>query len=268
MSWTIERMQCRILNREAKKHPPPLHSHPKYTIPFSISRRFESPLKIHWKTLFESLHSDFWRITTVSRIMEYSNALKLHSIAYRVIPVTEDENRFETCLRHRQTLAILATHVEDSRYIAEKAAGNVARRLSRVQDSFMRGNMYPVCHVALVSKSWWWARRVTLSLLSFPPEKSVPVDTLFTRYSKKYNAWMDLSWKKNEIKYGIMVRVMRIFLHIHISFGHEFIWTIDFGKIKLIKKWSLKIILLLWYTLVRGSRQVLKFLIWIDITMA
>lgn len=86
--------------------------------------------------------------------MEYSNALKLHSIAYRVIPVTEDENRFETCLRHRQTLAILATHVEDSRYIAEKAAGNVARRLSRVQDSFMRGNMYPVCHVALVSKSW------------------------------------------------------------------------------------------------------------------
>lgn len=158
--------------------------------------------------------------------------------------------------------------VEDSRYIAEKAAGNVARRLSRVQDSFMRGNMYPVCHVALVSKSWWWARRVTLSLLSFPPEKSVPVDTLCTRYSKKYNAWMDLSWKKNEIKYGIMVRVMRIFLHIHISFGHEFIWTIDFGKIKLIKKWSLKIILLLWYTLVRGSRQVLKFLIWIDITMA
>lgn len=130
------------------------------------------------------------------------------------------------------------------------------------------GNMYPVCHVALVSKSWWWARRVTLSLLSFPPEKSVPVDTLCTRYSKKYNAWMDLSWKKNEIKYGIMVRVMRIFLHIHISFGHEFIWTIDFGKIKLIKKWSLKIILLLWYTLVRGSRQVLKFLIWIDITMA
>lgn len=158
--------------------------------------------------------------------------------------------------------------VEDSRYIAEKAAGNVARRLSRVQDSFMRGNMYPVCHVALVSKSWWWARRVTLSLLSFPPEKSVPVDTLCTRYSKKYNAWMDLSWKKNEIKYGIMVRVMRIFLHIHISFGHEFIWTIDFGKIKLIKKWSLKIISLLWYTLVRGSRQVLKFLIWIDITMA
>lgn len=120
----------------------------------------------------------------------------------------------------------------------------------------------------MVSKSWWWARRVTLSLLSFPPEKSVPVDTLCTRYSKKYNAWMDLSWKKNEIKYGIMVRVMRIFLHIHISFGHEFIWTIDFGKIKLIKKWSLKIISLLWYTLVRGSRQVLKFLIWIDITMA
>lgn len=32
------------------------------------------------------------------------------------------------------------------------------------------------------------------------------------------------------------VRVMRIFLHIHISFGHEFIWTIHFGKIKLIKK--------------------------------
>lgn len=77
---------------------------------------------------------------------------------------------------------------------------------------------------------------MTLSLLSFPPEKSVPVDTLCTRYSKKYNAWMDLSWKKNEIKYGIMVRVMRIFLHIHISFEHEFIWTIDFGKIKLIKK--------------------------------
>lgn len=25
---------------------------------------------------------------------------------------------------------------------------------------------------------------------------SVPVDTLCTRYSKKYNAWMDLSWKR------------------------------------------------------------------------
>lgn len=106
-------------------------------------------------------------------------------------------------------------HVEDSRYIAEKAAGNVARRLSRVQDSFMRGNMYPVCHVALVSKSWWWARRVTLSLLSFPPEKSMPVDTLCTRYSKKYNAWMDLSWKKNEIKYGIMY-VWCVFFYIYI----------------------------------------------------
>lgn len=140
MSRTIERMQRRILNREAKEHPP-LHSHPKYTIPFSISR-FESPkLKIHWKPysrvcirIFDGLppFPVLWNTATLS------NSIPLDA----GIPVTEDENRFETCLRHRQTLAILATHVEDSRYIAEKAAGNVARRLSRVQDSSTHGGKY------------------------------------------------------------------------------------------------------------------------------
>lgn len=143
MSWTMERMQRRILNREAKKHPPPLHSHPKYTMPFSISRRFESSLKIHWKTLFECLHSDFWRITTVSRIMEYSNAFKNSVPSHEVIPVTEDANRFRNLLASQaDPPAILATRVEDSRYIAEKGASNVARLLSRVQDSSTGGGEY------------------------------------------------------------------------------------------------------------------------------
>lgn len=112
------------------------------------------------------------------------------------IPVTEDENRFETCLRHRQTLAILATHVEDSRYIAEKAAGNVALSGAR----FVHPR-WEICiqsaTLRCVSKSWWHtSRRVMLSLLFFPPEGSVPVDTLCARYSNKYNAWMDFLWKK------------------------------------------------------------------------
>ena len=77
-----------------------------------------------------------------------------------------------------------------------------------------KGNMYPVCHVALVSKSWWWTRRVTLSLLSFPPEgKRASWYSLYEIFEEVQ--YMDGSLvEKKKIKCGIMVCTLRIFLHI------------------------------------------------------
>lgn len=195
MSWTMQRMQRRILNREAKKHPPPLHSHPKYTMPFSISRRFESPLKIHWKTLFECLHSDFWRITT--RIMEYSNAFKNSVPSHEVIPVTEDANRF------RNLLASQA----DPRDIGNPRWGFPVHRGKRGEQRcppplsgarFVHGGR-GIC-IQSATLRWYLNHgdgRDEWRCLFFPSllRVSVPVDTLCTRYSKKYNAWMHL-WKR------------------------------------------------------------------------
>lgn len=63
--------------------------------------------------------------------------------SHEVIPVTEDANRFRNLLASQaDPPAILATRVEDSRYIAEKGASNVARLLSRVQDSSTGGGEY------------------------------------------------------------------------------------------------------------------------------
>lgn len=75
--------------------------------------------------------------------MEYSNAFKNSVPSHEVIPVTEDANRFRNLLASQaDPPAILATRVEDSRYIAEKGASNVARLLSRVQDSSTGGGEY------------------------------------------------------------------------------------------------------------------------------
>lgn len=87
--------QRRILNRKARKHPP-LHFHPKYTVPFSISRRFESPLKIHWKPFYSRVCTDFWRITTRSPYYGIQQRFQTPFHCIAGIPVTEDENRFET----------------------------------------------------------------------------------------------------------------------------------------------------------------------------
>lgn len=196
MFWTMERMERRILNREAKKHPPPLHSHPKYTMPFSISRRFESPLKIHWKTLFECLHSDFWRITT--RIMEYSNAFKNSFHRTRLFPSRRTRIGFETCLRHRQThprywqpaLRIPGTSRKKGR--ATLLASSLG---CKIRPREGRG----IC-IQSATLRWYLNHgdgRDEWRCLFFPSllRVSVPVDTLCTRYSKKYNAWMHL-WKR------------------------------------------------------------------------
>lgn len=75
------------------------------------------------------------------------------------------------------------------------------------------GNMYPVCHVALVSKSWWWTRRVTLSLLSFPPEgKRASWYSLYEIFEEVQ--CMDASLEKKKIKCGIMVAYIFTYIYL------------------------------------------------------
>lgn len=148
MSRTIERMQRRILNREAKEHSP-LHSHPKYTIPFSISR-FESPkLKIH-ENLIREFAFEF--LTDYHRFPYYGIQQRFQTPFHwmRVFPSRRTKIGSKlACVTGRPsrywqpTLRILGTSRKKRRATLLTASLGCKIRPPTV------GNMYPVCHVAL-----------------------------------------------------------------------------------------------------------------------